>query len=844
MPRAVFGGISAVLVWALFLAAPLTAQDRGPGTLPGTLVGQIVDAETSDPLVGATVVLEPMEGGLLMQPGRAGGPFLHRSRSVLTGPDGSYRFGNLPPGTYRVHIRRIGYSATSIEVDLRRISRSTVSVGLQIHPIAMTPVRVVQQRENPFALSRYAAAVSPVALRVGDTPGRPGHLMAPDVRALTYEDVVEAVTLGETDIFRAVQRLPGVSARDDYTAVMWTRGGAWDHTRVYFDGLPLYNPTHAGWLVSSVNPDAIGAAFFHPGVRDASIGEGAAGVLDLRSRTGGRNGPIRGAGEVSIVSARATMDGELPADQGGWMIAARRTYLDLATRALEAFSEGEYPQLPFSFTDVIGRLDLRFADRWLVEASGIWERDNLEGDLPGLITGNRAQWGNIGGRITLEGPVGELQGRHTVGMSGFEALIREEGEERIGVDMASPYFTERPTDNRVYYVTANSTFSPWTVDDTPPDWSVGIGAVGQEVRYDGPIYPPPRALANRMAPAGVVAEAGTLHPRRVEMGSDLWYGVLWGERRWTPGERAAIQTGVRLETGPEVRGEGRVRIAPRITMRYALDPQLSITAGWGRSFQYTQAIAAAGRGIGPELHLSYLWGLAGDDFPVIRSDVGTLGVERWMGANWVAAANGYYRSAAGMAVPDPTPGLYLNRPLFVTGRNTAYGAELSARRLTGRWTGSFSYAAALSELSAVGYRYPAPTDRTHTVDATAGYRVVPDLRLGAAFTAATGTPYTRVVGEDTVQVGQPGAQRGPMYMSTDLMVDWTTRVWFADITAYLQVRNVLDRGNAVTYQGSEAECLDEPAPPSMARCTAFRIVEDRFVNGLPRLPLLGFRVAF
>ena len=85
-------------------------------------------------------------------------------------------------------------------------------------------------------------------------------------------DVVEAATLGETDLLRALHRLPGVSAEDDWSAEPWTRGSRWDETRVYFDGMPVYDPFHGGGSFTSVSPDGIGTLTFHPGVRPVDVG--------------------------------------------------------------------------------------------------------------------------------------------------------------------------------------------------------------------------------------------------------------------------------------------------------------------------------------------------------------------------------------------------------------------------------------------------------------------------------------------------------------------------------------------------------------------------------------------
>jgi hypothetical protein len=103
-----------------------------------------------------------------------------------------------------------------------------------------------------------------------------------DSRVLTEADVREAVTLAEPDLFRTLQRLPGVAARDDYTAALGTRGAPWDQTQVSFDGLPLFNPLHAAGLVSAVNTDALGAVAFHPGVQPTEHAGGAAALVGLR----------------------------------------------------------------------------------------------------------------------------------------------------------------------------------------------------------------------------------------------------------------------------------------------------------------------------------------------------------------------------------------------------------------------------------------------------------------------------------------------------------------------------------------------------------------------------------
>ena len=82
-----------------------------------------------------------------------------------------------------------------------------------------------------------------------------------------------------------------------------------------------------------MNTDAIGAVYLHPGMRPARLGEGAT-VLEVRSRPAGGHGDVRGFGELSLASARVAADQRIADGRGGWMVAARRTYLDWLTSGI------------------------------------------------------------------------------------------------------------------------------------------------------------------------------------------------------------------------------------------------------------------------------------------------------------------------------------------------------------------------------------------------------------------------------------------------------------------------------------------------------------------------------
>ncbi len=792
---------------------PAAAQEPGEATA-GAVVGRVVDAGTGEGLAGAVVVLEPAPGGLV--PTSRGGPaFLATTLSVLTDERGEYRFSGLPSGPYRLRIRRLGYRPATIDLEYRSDDPFRVSIGLTVAPVRLEPVEAAAAAA-PYGRADAADGAAMDARIVAERERQERFLLS-DVRAVTHADVIDAVTTGETDLFRALHRLPGIVTRDDFTADVYTRGARWSDTRIYFDGLPLFDPVHVLGAFSAVNTDALGAAFLHPGVAPTAIGEGAAAVLDLGSRPGGGRGDLRGVGEVSLLSVRGALDQRLPGERGGWMVAARRLHLDLIAPTYR----------PYGFFDVSGRFDLRLGNAYGLEVSGMWEEDGVTRSAQGLLGGDEGDWGNRVARASLTGPVGELLARHTVGVSNYSADIRDP---LVPVNGKLP----PPTDLEITYLLVSGEIEP---ADGDASWSAGYQVTRQILGYHGPRpepYPEDLSLG------------------RIDVAAALSTVSIWTERRWRPNPALEFRTGLRAELGSGVRNAGRLRLAPRLTARiHPPGSRLSLSAGYGRSYQYTQALGPAGDGVTEDLYPADVWLLAADTIPAVESDVVTLGTEAWIADAWLAAANLYYRQATGLTVPDPTPGLVTaDRPVFVTARNYARGIEVSLRRLTGRWTGSIGYSLGVSDLEAEGLVYAADGDRRHAVDGVLAWQASGTLRLGAAATVASGTPFTRFYieeadGEDVLlaRVGPSGAGRTPVYASVDLLVDWTKRYSGWSLGLYLQVHNALNHLNSGPYDGSFDRCPVAPVADRKFRPNEFGGC-DRFEEFVPFLPAVGVRVAF
>jgi hypothetical protein len=169
----------------------------------------------------------------------------------------------VPPGRWTVRVRRLGFRPADVEVTLGTAGAPQVSLGLATVSVRLAPVTVDAAAPATFARRAPDRRAVRDARRLA-LAARRVRLLATDARELTWADVADGVTLGETDLLRALQRLPGVSTPHDLSAVLWTRGARWDQTRVTWDGLPLWNPVHAGGLLSAVDADAVGEATLAP----------------------------------------------------------------------------------------------------------------------------------------------------------------------------------------------------------------------------------------------------------------------------------------------------------------------------------------------------------------------------------------------------------------------------------------------------------------------------------------------------------------------------------------------------------------------------------------------------
>ena len=836
------------------------AHAQAPSDVPrsdGTIFGTVLAAEHGVPLSGAHVALTPIDEERSRHTG---------TKSYITSRNGEYRFTGVLPANYRLLIKRIGYHPATIDVDFGGESTLILSAALEVQPAQLEPIRVVGIAGDLY--TREAVFSSEHGTERADFERwRQQRFLEPDVRALRHVDVLEAITLGTPDPLRTMQRLPGVDTRDDWTAELWTRGASWDHTRIYYDGVPLFNPVHAGGVMSAINADALGALVFHPGVRSVSMGEGAAGVLNLSSRPAAGTGDLRGYGNFAMLAGGLTLERRFAEQRLGLLVSGRHAnFFNVSagdfiagTRSNPGPTQFDFPE---EYFDLSGRMDVDLLRSRSMTISGLWERDLIPNGVVrprsegGFGSGeNDLRWGNGVARVTVAWPLAGMRSSHTIAVSRYSLAARQ-NTPLSPLAAFDEVPTQRETDAGIVHASLSGSLDGIGDDRGTGEWRVGYQITHQRSSYDG-AAPSPYPVQTFLTP--------------VRFDDQLTLGTIWIERRWRPQANLEAQVGVRIDGSAAITNALPLRVGPQASLRYAAGEDLSATVAVGQRYQYLQALSPAGLRVGPALAVSYLWLLAGPETPAIRTRLLTVGAEHWLSDRWLAAASIYVRHSSGVATHDPRPGPtsekvivdgeehLFDRGYRAFGTTMARGLEFSLRRLVGRWTMAAGYTFGVSTMDVNGLRFPAPSDRRHSLDVTTAWRV-PRKFLGGSFVfanalnVATGAPYTRVhpgnydcdreavVCREIVPtlVEEPNAERAPWYASLDALFDWTRKFSAWQLAIYVQMRNVTDRSNAVAYSATwQGPCQrDTPDAPFCDRDS------DRFESGLPRGTTLGIRIAF
>ena len=760
-----------VVAGALSAVIALLPAAQAPAT--GVVVGRITtraDSGIATPAPGATIALLG-------------------TRLVATADaDGRFFIERVPtrPVTLRIHL--LGYRTVDRAIRVAAGDTVRVEVMLETDAQLLSPVRTEARAED---VEMFLSKPNVATIAVGKA-------------------AMEGVpSVGEPDVVRVVQLLPGVLARNDYSTGLNVRGGEADQNLVLLDGYPVYNPFHLGGVFSTFMDATVGGIELMTGAFPARFGGRLSSVLDVRSATETRPG-INTTADLSVLGASARLGGQFGAGRGTWSLAGRRTYADAVT---EIFTNNLFP---YHFRDFHGRASYLLPRNVRLTVTGYLGKDVLDANMAEIesdSTPGRADegewsfdWGNrvLGASVAKDlGSNATIEQR--VSTSGFSTLL----------DLGDGALIER---NEVRDLRVGGAL---TVRTAEHDRSVGYEVATHRIRYN----------------SGSSATGTTdfdIRQRPVT-------GALWIDDMWRVSSSMLVELGLR---GEALSGRKWAGLSPRVSVKYFVRDDFAVSAGAGRVTQWLHSLA----GDGP-LRYFDVW-IASDSFvPVATAWHWVAGAERRLRDAGSIRVEGYYKQYDRVMEANWSEDPQRRGDEFFSAEGSSYGVDLLARWLPRNGPGGWiSYTYGVSSRRRDGVRWWPGHDRRHDVDVVATWRLT-NYRLGARFGYATGTPYTPIVGEiarrmydpsrDSWGTGSPrilleslgggrNSARFPATHRLDLDVSREFKLRGATLAPYVSVVNAYNAKNVFVY-------LYEYSTDLPTR---------RALSQFPVLPSVGVRVEF
>ena len=715
---------------------------------------------------------------------------------------GRFVLRGLQPGSVTVRARALGYRPAEQIVDVPL-------VGVMVLTIRLLPA--------PITLARVQTRAP--------TPERDRFEQVPDVGTVTIpgRSMSRLPSVGEADVMRVVQTLPGVTARNDFSAGYNVRGGESDQNLVLLDGIPIYNPFHVGGLFSTFLDETVADVKLITGGFPVPYGGRLSSVLDVTSAEEGRQG-VHGTGSVSLLASSLSLGGALPSGVDSWNVAGRRTYAD---KVVGAFTDRI---LPYHFRDVQAHATHVLPQGGSISVTAYDGLDLIDGALTGapdsstLGAGDlRFSWGNRALGFTLLLPLSggalPLGGGMSIPLGDTASFVQRVSVTRFTTDLdlgsGSLTFGNRVLEGRVSGALA------W-------QRSTHTITTGYEISKHAVDY-------HVLSPATGV--------RLLDLEQRPTASSVYAEDLWQFSDKLLLRNGVRLE---HVGGTKWYGISPRASVKYFLSKNLAVSVAGGQYAQWMHSL----RNEDIPVRIFDFW-VASDEFvDVSRARHAIAGVERWLGASRFVRLESYYKHYARLLEPNEGDDPAVRGDEFLSIGGHSYGGDVYLRQLESHaLSGWLSYGYSLSTRSRDGARYFPGQDRRHSLNVVAAYRARNRMVFGSHFNLGTGTPYTPIVGQMVRRVydgtrntwdtgiqrreiepvgGERNSVRYPNYHRLDLSVERSYLRGRTKITPSLHLVNVYDRRNVFTYQWSYSA-----NPPTKTAISQF-----------PVLPSLGLSVEF
>ncbi|WP_461107763.1 TonB-dependent receptor [Spirosoma koreense] len=553
--------------------------------------------------------------------------------------------------------------------------------------------------------------------------------------------------LGEKDVLKVLQLMPGVQKGSEGQTGIYVRGGGPDQNLIILDDAVVYNANHLFGFFSVFNGDAIKSVELIKGGFPARYGGRLSSVIDLNMKDGNRE-KLHGEGGIGLIASRLMLEGPLTKNKkGSFLVSGRRTYLDIvAAPIINAQTQGQ-TQAGYYFYDLNAKANYDFSPKDKLYLSGYFGRDKFYAHDNTENTDVGLNWGNA---------TGTLRWNHLFNQKLFANLSLIFSDYKFQISS-----TERGiNDSQTYSLRYNS------------------GIRDMALKYDVDYYPTPQhsvrmglqSTYHQFTPSAVVLQNADINQSINNISTiEVVESGVYAEDTWRPSNRWRVNGGLRLSyfQGKDI---GYIRPEPRLSAAFTLKPDLSIKASYALMNQYVHLLSNTGIGLPTDL-----WVPTTDRVKPQQSQQVAVGIAKdfTSGSSFVKGltltVEGYYKAmnniinykegASFLLINDPTQANSVRWEDNVTaGRGWSYGAEFLLQKKVGRFSGWAGYTLSwtqwqFAELNGGQPFYPR-YDRRHDISLVGIYELNKRITLSATWVYGTGNALTVPVGRyDTYRPG-------------------------------------------------------------------------------------------
>ena len=662
-----------------------------------TLNGYITDKESGESLIGATVYINELNAG------------------TVTNAYGFYSI-TLDQGTYSLDFRYIGYVSMSRSIDLN--SNQKVDIELEGDDIQLENIVISDQAED-FNVSSIEMSTAKLDMsKISEIP--------------TF--------LGENDIIKAIQLLPGVSSVGEGASGFNVRGGSVGQNLVLLDEAPVYNSSHLLGFLSVFNPDAVKDLKLYKGGIPSRFGGRLSSILDIRMKDGNNKKTVVSGGIGSIFS-RFTLESPIKKDKSSFILALRRSYADILfspfLKNSGVFNDGS----ALNFYDITAKANFDLDPKNTIFVSSYIGRDVFMFDER-----QGFNWGNRTGTLRWNHLFNDrLFSNFTLIYSNYDYQLAFGSDDMNKFEWDSKVETYNFKPELTYFINANNELSLGAEVIRyrfEPANAVGVSegeisdiTLPSKYAFEGSFY-----IGNEQKFSNLTLSYGARYSLYSYYGPSFKYEfgapLFLGDRK-------------PLISESEIIGNDRIQsyssFEPRVSINLKISNTASVKASYNKMTQYIHLLSNTAasssldvwtpstNNIKPEIGHSYGFGL----FKNFRNNTFESSIEI------------YYKDLENQIDYIDGADLLINKYFegdLLSGIGRAYGLEFLFKKNRGDFSGWLSYSLGRSELKIDGINnfnwYPTRYDQTHNFKVTGSYKLNSRVQLSGNFVYLTGTPVT------------------------------------------------------------------------------------------------------